>query len=122
MLTNGIVCSTNVEKLKDNLQYVDKVFKSIEEIWETTLDWKFINLNTQALLFYVNTGAYNIPLSNFGMVESYNVTVPTKPNTNLFIAHDDLAQREPLNVIYLRKLLDVLCSFQYSHTWTSPKK
>jgi hypothetical protein len=65
---------------------------------------------------------YNILLSNFDMPESYNVTFPTEPNTNLFIAHDDLAQRELLNVIYLRKLLDVLCLFQYSHTWTSPKK
>lgn len=97
---DGIVCSTNADKLEGILQYLDRVFKITRGDMGYYIGLEVYQSKHTCITFLHQHRYIQHTLERFGMGDSYSVSTPADPNVNLSLLPDDSEKTEILQVPY----------------------
>ena len=97
---DGIVCSTNAEKLEGILQYLDRVFKITRGDMGYYIGLEVYQSQHTGLTFLHQHRYIQHTHQRFGMADSYSVSTPANPNVTLSFQPDDLETTTALHVPY----------------------
>lgn len=97
---DGIVCSTNADKLESILQYLDIVFKITRGDMGYYIGLEVYQDQHSGLTFLHQHRYIQHTLQRFGMADSYSVSTPADPNVTLSLVPDESETTELLSVPY----------------------
>ena len=97
---DGIVCSTNANKLEDILQYLDNVFKITRGDMGYYIGLEVYQSPQPGIIFLHQHRYIQHTLERFGMADSYSVSTPSDPNVILSQIPDDSENTDVLRVPY----------------------
>jgi hypothetical protein len=97
---DGIVCSTNAEKLEDIPQYLDRVFKIRRSDMGYYIGLEVYQSQHTGITFLHQHRCIQHTFERFGMAESYSVNTPADPNVTLSFLPDESEKTKILRVPY----------------------
>ena len=97
---DGLLCSTNAQKLEDILHYLDNVFKITRGDMGYYIGLEVYQSPSIGVTFLHQHRYIQHTLQRFGMANSYSVSTPADPNVNLSSIPDPSESTEVLQVPY----------------------